>query len=364
MNSNLLNKIITKQCFLNGILSKAYFSTNNRNSRKEQFLSMKNKNLLTLKNYDPFQIEQLLWSAIDMKKVVKSNGLINNSLRNILGGKSIAAIFEKKSTRTRFSFEAGAHHLGAHTIFCNRNDIHLGESESVKDTAIVMSHLVNAITARVYEHSLLEEFCKYSKVPIINALSDSHHPMQALADLQTIYEHFGCLKGLKIAWVGDGNNVLSSLLIVASKMKMNIAASIPEGYIKCKESISYAEKLAILNSTKVSITTRPEEAIKDANIIVTDTWISMGQEKEKEKRLLDFKGYQITMKMIEENTNKDWIFLHCLPRKLEEVNDEVFYHKKSRVFQEAENRKWTTMAVLANLVNGYTPRVVKTVPKF
>lgn len=321
---------------------------------------MKGKHLLTLKEFDRPQIEKLLWSAIDMKKIVKSNrSSISFQLQNVLSGRSLAAIFQKRSTRTRMSFEAGAHHLGAHTVFCNQNDIHLGVSESIRDSSLVLSRLVDAVTARVYEHSLLDELSHYSKIPIINALSDLHHPMQALADLMTIYEHFGSLKGIKIAWIGDGNNVLSSLLIAAAKMDMEIAASIPNGYIDCQESINYAKQY-----TKVLITQKPEEAVKNASVIVTDTWISMGQEKEKLKRLQDFKGYQITLKMLEKSPKNDWIFLHCLPRKLEEVDDEVFYHDKSLVINEAENRKWTTMAVLANLISGYRPRLVKKSPTF
>ena len=344
--------------------SQALISTakvfNQRSNVPVAAASMKGKHLLTLKEFDRLQIEKLLWSAIDMKKIVKTNrSFFNSKLQNVLNGRSLAAIFQKKSTRTRFSFEAGAHHLGAHTIFCNQNDIHLGTGESIRDSSIVMSRLVDAVTARVYEHSLLDELSHFSQVPIINALSDAHHPMQALADLMTIYEHFGCLKGIKIAWIGDGNNVLSSLLIAAAKMDMEIAAAIPTGYIDCQESISYAKQF-----TKVSITNKPEEAIKNASVIVTDTWISMGQEKEKEKRLLDFKGYQITLKMLDE-AKSNWVFLHCLPRKLEEVDDEVFYHEhKSLVFDEAENRKFTTMAVLANLISGYRPRLVKKSPKF
>ena len=146
-------------------------------------------------------------------------------------GQSIAAIFEKRSTRTRFAFEAGAHSLGAHAIFCNKDDIHLGTTETIQDTALVLSRLSELITARVFEHSHLEEMCKYSKVPVVNALSDIHHPTQALADLLTIYEHFGHLKGIRVAWVGDGNNVLNSLLIACTKMKMHFASSTPIGYV-------------------------------------------------------------------------------------------------------------------------------------
>lgn len=329
---------------------------------------MVGKNLLSLKGYEPRQIENLLWSALDMKKIVKQSNKeeAKRELANLLRGQSFAALFQKKSTRTRLSFEAGAHHLGAHAIFCNKDDIHLGVNETVKDTGLVMSRLVSAIVARVYEHSLLEELATYSspnKVPVINALSDTHHPLQALADLMAIYEHFGRLNGLKVAWVGDGNNVLHSLFIAGAKMKMHLAAACPRGYEMDKGVLEYTRGLAKANNTQLVITDKPEEAVRDANVIVTDTWISMGQEEEKKERLKAFAGYQVTLNMLK-NANKDWIFLHCLPRKMEEVDDEVFYNKRSLVFDEAENRKWTTMAVLANLLKGYTPSLIRQKPTF
>lgn len=227
----------------------------------------------------------------------------------------------------------------------------------------MLSRLVNLIAARVYEHPILEEMAQFSKVPIVNALSDAHHPTQALADLMTIYEHFGYLKGLRVAWVGDGNNILSSLLIACTKMKMHVASSTPIGYAPCVETLSYAEKMADINGTSILVTTDPEVAVKNADVVITDTWISMGQEEEKAKRLKAFEGYQVTLDMLK-NANKDWVFLHCLPRKLEEVCDHVFYHKQSLVFKEAENRKWTTMAVLANLIKGYDPKYLPEQPHF
>lgn len=324
--------------------------------------TMQGMNMLTLKEFNEQQIEELIWTALDLKAIIKKEKSIE--VCDLLQGESLAAIFQKRSTRTRFAFESGAHSLGAHAIFCNKDDIHLGVSESVKDTTLVLSRLSNLIAARVYEHSLLEEMCKYSTVPIVNALSDEHHPTQALADLMTIYEHFGHLKGLRVAWVGDGNNILSSLLIACTKMKMHFSSSTPIGYAPCVETLSYAEKMADINGTKISISTSPEKAVKDADIIITDTWISMGQEDEKVKRLKAFDGYQITLDMLNTHAKKNWIFLHCLPRKKEEVCDNVFYHKRSLVFDEAENRKWTTMSVLANLMKGYTPRIITEQPIF
>jgi len=291
--------------------------TSSTNANHEKINSMVGKNFLTLQEYDTNQIEDLLWSALDMKKVVTTNNTNLSSkkyyLNHVLTGRSIAAIFQKKSTRTRISFEAGSHHLGAHLIFCGKDDIHLGESESVKDTALVMSRLCDAITARVYEHKLLDEMATYSKVPIINALSEMHHPLQALADLMVIYEHYGHLNGLKLAWIGDGNNVLHSLMIAACKMKMNVASACPVSYEPSPEVLKYVRQIAKFNNTEVFTTTKPEEAIANADVIVTDTWISMGQESEKEKKLRDFKGYQVNLNLLK-LANKNWTFLHCLPR--------------------------------------------------
>lgn len=328
---------------------------------RHQIHSMQGMSLLTLKEFNEQQIEELLWTAIDMKSLVKDKK--STELSDHLRGQSFAAIFEKRSTRTRFAFEAGAHSLGAHAIFCNKDDIHLGTSETVKDTSLVLSRLSDLIAARVYEHTLLEEMTKYSTVPIVNALSDRHHPTQALADLMTIFEHFGHLKGLRVAWVGDGNNILNSLLIACTKMKMHFASSTPIGYAPCVETLSYAEKMADINGTQILVTTDPLVAVRDADVVITDTWISMGQEEEKVKRIKAFEGYQVTLEMLKQ-AKKDWIFLHCLPRKKDEVCDNVFYNKQSLVFQEAENRKWTTMSVLANLLKGYTPRIITEQPNF
>ena len=326
------------------------------------FHSMVGRHLLTLKEFSALDIEHLLWSALDLKYIVKFS---NNAekLNSSLTGKSLAAIFQKRSITTRFSFEVGAHQLGAHTILCNKDDIHLGVDENIKDSLIIMSSLCEAIAARVNEHSLLEEMIKYSKVPVINSLSNTHHPMQALAYLMTIKEHFGYLKGLKIAWVGDGNNVLHSLLIACAKMKMNVSASCPNGYEPCSEILAYVKDIANCNDTEIKISNKPKEVVKDADIIVADTWISMGQENEKIKRLNDFKSYQVDLNLVK-HAKKDWIFLHCLPRNQEEVIDEIFYHKQSLVFQQAENRKWTTMSVLVNLIKGYYPSEIKSKPIF
>ncbi|XP_068125977.1 ornithine transcarbamylase, mitochondrial isoform X3 [Hyperolius riggenbachi] len=254
---------------------------------------LKGRDLLTLKNYNAEEIKYLLWVAADLKHRIKEK----KEYLPLLQGKSIAMIFEKRSTRTRLSTETGFALLGGHPCFLTTQDIHLGVNESLKDTARVLSGLTDAVLARVYRQSDLEVLAQEASVPIVNGLSDYYHPIQILADYLTIQ-----------------------------------------------------------SNTKFLMTNDPLEAATGANVLVTDTWVSMGQEEEKKKRLLDFKGYQITMKTTQVAA-KDWIFLHCLPRKPEEVNDEVFYCPKSLVFQEAENRKWTIMGVMVSLLTDYSPQL-------
>lgn len=363
MNSLLKLRLLSQSAHLirsNTSLATLTTTKHPKPATKPLIHTMQGMSLLTLKEFNEQQVEELIWTALDMKLSVKKFGI---DLTDQLRGQSLAALFQKRSTRTRFAFEAGAHSLGGHAIFCNKEDIHLGVGESVRDTALVLSRLADAVAARVYEHALLVEMEKWAKVPVINALSDEHHPTQALADLMTVYEHFGFLKGLRVAWVGDGNNIINSLLIACSKLKMHISTSTPPGYAPCAETLSYAEKMADINGTHIKVTSSPADAVKDADVIITDTWISMGQEEERAKRLIAFEGFQVTLDLLK-NAKKDWIFLHCLPRKKEEVCDHVFYHKQSLVFQEAENRKWTTMAVMANLMKGYSPKVITEQPQF
>lgn len=242
-------------------------------------------------------------------------------------------------------------------MFLGANDIQLGVNESLYDTSVVISSMVSGIVARVHGHGDVAGLAKHSSVPVINGLSDLYHPLQGLADYLTIHEAFGGSKeggaglglgGLKIAWVGDANNVLYDLAIGAMKLGIEVAVATPKGYgipAELKEVIiGSAEGPA---GAKLSETTEPREAIKGANIIVTDTWVSMGQEDEAVKRMKAFEGYQITKKMIDSaGPSEDWKFMHCLPRHPEEVADEIFYSPKSLVFPEAENRLYTAMGKL------------------
>uniref|UniRef100_A0A8C5LX88 ornithine carbamoyltransferase n=1 Tax=Leptobrachium leishanense TaxID=445787 RepID=A0A8C5LX88_9ANUR len=299
---------------------------------------LKGRSLLTLKNFSSEEIKYLLWVSADLKYRIKQKG----EYMPLLQGKSLAMIFEKRSTRTRLSTETGFALLGGHPCFLTTQDIHLGVNESLKDTARVLSGLTDAVLARVYKQSDLDILAKEATIPIVNGLSDLYHPVQILADYLTLQEHFGHLNGLTLSWIGDGNNILHSIMLSAAKCGMHLQVATPKGYEADPSVTIAAEQFAKEYGTKLLITNDPLEAARGANALVTDTWVSMGQEAEKKKRLTDFKGYQITMKT-GKVASPNWVFLHCLPRKPEEVDDEVFYSPKSLVFQEAENRKWTIM---------------------
>ncbi|OQS05905.1 hypothetical protein THRCLA_02012 [Thraustotheca clavata] len=299
------------------------------------------KHFLSTDQLNAEQFQGLLDTAAAFKKAK-----INTDL---LVGETLLMIFQKRSTRTRISTEIGMQRLGGRALFLSSDDIQLGVNESLKDSAHVMSRFGSALLARVYGHSSVMELAKEASVPVINALSDKYHPLQALADYLTIQEHFGSAKGLTMCWVGDGNNVLHDYMLAAPLVGANIRIATPDGYGPAPDVVVKAQKLAKAAGTSVFLTSDPVEAVKGANVIATDTWVSMGQEEESKKRVDDFDGYQVTNKMLE-HAASDHIFLHCLPRHKEEVDDEVFYGKRSKVWDEAENRMWTVMAVLAKLL--------------
>ena len=272
--------------------------------------------------------------------------------RNALCNHTVALLFSKLSTRTRVSTEGAIVALGGHPMFLGKNDIQLGVNESLYDTSVVISSMVSGIVARVGPHADIANLAKDSSVPVINALCDTYHPMQIVADLacltQTFHTPAEKLKGLKIAWVGDANNVLYDMCIGARKLGLEMAVATPKGYeipAKIKEEVDAA------GPGKIFETNTPEEAVKGANIIVTDTWISMGQESEKQERLKAFAGYQVTEEMAKRGgAAENWKFMHCLPRHAEEVSDEVFYGPRSLVFPEAQNRLWSAISTLEAFV--------------
>uniref|UniRef100_W5UIC6 ornithine carbamoyltransferase n=1 Tax=Ictalurus punctatus TaxID=7998 RepID=W5UIC6_ICTPU len=317
-------------------------------------VNLKGRSFLTLKDFNPDEIKHILWVSADLKHRIKHEG----QYLPLLQGKSIAMIFEKRSTRTRMSTETGFALLGGHPCFLTPQDIHLGVNESTKDTARVLSSFTDIVLARVYSHSTLEQLDKEASIPIINGLSDLYHPIQILADLLTLQEHYGSLKGLTVSWIGDGNNVLHSFMMSSAKLGINLRIATPKGYAPDANVTQEALRLSKEFGTELHLFSEPLEAAQGSNVLVTDTWISMGQEDEKMKRLKDFHGYKITMKT-GSVAAQDWTFLHCLPRKSEEVDDEVFYSPRSLVFPEAENRKWTIMGLIACILTDYSPQIPK-----
>ncbi|OCF41389.1 ornithine carbamoyltransferase [Kwoniella heveanensis CBS 569] len=312
--------------------------------------------LLTLADLSTGQITTLLQNAMAMKHVFKT--IHPKALIGSLDRRTIALLFSKRSTRTRVASETSVEALGGHPMFLGKDDIQLGVNETLEDTARVVGSMVDGIMARVGGHHEIETLAKHSPVPIVNALSDLYHPTQILADLLTLIETYApvppppsqqerdpnSLNGKKVAWIGDTNNITNELLVTLPRFGMDFRLAAPEGYNKVDPRV-WARVTEAGTENLVKLTTKPAEALTDADIVVTDTWISMGQEQEKAERLQAFKGYQITNKMVTDaGANADWKFLHCLPRKQEEVDDEVFYGPRSLVFPEAENRKWTIMA--------------------
>jgi len=271
----------------------------------------------------------------------------SKALPKPLNGHSMSMIFQKRSTRTRVSTETGMSLLGGHALFLGPSDIQLGVNESMRDTASVLSRFNDLILARVYDHDDITELAKYSSVPIINALSDLHHPLQTLADLMALQQHFGRdLSGKTVAWVGDGNNVLHDLMFGSLKMGMNVQIATPTGYEPDADIMAKGIALSEENGVTLTTTTVADDAVNGADVVVTDTWVSMGQEDEYEKRVKEFDGYQVNKELMGK-ANDGAVFLHCLPRHIEEVTDEVIYSDASLVFPEAENRMWTVMAVMA-----------------
>lgn len=320
-------------------------------------VGLQGRSFLTLRDFNSEDIKTLLWVSGDLKQRIKHE----KQYLPLLQGKSIGMIFEKRSTRTRMSTETGFALLGGHPCFLTSQDIHLGVNESSTDTARVLSGLCDIVLARVYSHSTLEELAKDATIPIINGLSDLYHPIQILADFLTLQEHYGKLEGLTVSWIGDGNNVLHSFMMTAAKLGVHLQIATPKGYEPDASVIQEAQRLSKQHGTRLDMTSDPMEAAKGSDVLVTDTWVSMGQEEEKKKRLKDFHGYQITKKT-GGVANPDWTFLHCLPRKPEEVDDEVFYSQRSLVFPEAENRKWTIMGLMVSLLVDYSPQTK--MPKF
>lgn len=318
------------------------------------------RHMISLGDFSAKQIAALVESAASFKHKTKVEGQSFHPDQP-LKGKTIALLFSKLSTRTRVACESSIAYLGGHPMFLGKGDIHLGVHESLRDNTQVISDMVDGIFARVDAHSEITSMAQHSTVPVINALCDENHPTQILADLFTIWEVFSkrkpqaksildVLKGVKVAWVGDSYNIIREMLTAMPKCGLDMSVCTPANYHIPEPVRKRAAQDAQAANATVEYFNDPQQALKGADVIVTDTWVSMGQESEMAQRLQDFAGYQVSMDMAKP-ANKDWIFLHCLPRKPEEVTDEVFYSDRSVVFQEAENRKWTIVATLNALLS-------------
>ncbi len=302
------------------------------------------KHFLDVSDYSPAEIQDILDLAIRLKKEYFAGG--NQPL---FKGKVLGLIFQKPSLRTRVSFDMAMRHMGGDALYLSPNEIGLGKRESIADIARVMSGYVQAMMARVFEHEHVVELAKWSSVPVINGLSDYSHPCQAMADALTILEKFGAMKGLNVVYVGDGNNVAVSLMHIAVMLGANFRIANPEGYDMPDVAKKIGADLAAQSGAKIEYLRNPHEAVKDAHVIYTDTWTSMGQEEETAKREAVFPPYQVNAKLVSE-ARKDVIVMHCLPaHRNHELTDEVADGPHSVIFPQAHNRLHAQKAVLARL---------------
>ncbi len=313
------------------------------NTRNEELYG---QDLLTLADYTREQINYLLDLAFYIK-AQKKKGITFEPLK----GKVLGMIFEKSSTRTRVSFEAGMIQLGGQALFLSSRDIQLGRGETIADTARVLSGYLDGIMIRTFSQEDVEELAKYATIPVINGLTDLYHPCQVLADLQTMMEVKGEINGKKLVYIGDGNNMAHSLMIGAAKMGLEIAVVAPEGYTPNQQVTAKAQQIAKTSGGEITLMANPNEAVQNADFIYTDVWASMGQEEDQVKRRKDFSLYQVNDELLAK-AKSDVTFMHCLPaHRGEEVTESVLEGKHSVVFQQAENRLHAQKALLTALMS-------------
>ena len=306
-----------------------------------------NGDFISLHDLTPAQVEYLLDFALDLKTTYKSSGFTPDFLK----GQTLGMIFEKSSTRTRVSFEVGMYQLGGSALFLSSKDLQLGRGEPIKDTARVLSRYLNGIMIRTFGHDRIVEFAKYATIPVINGLSDLLHPCQVLTDLLTIREFKGKMfSGLKMAYVGDGNNMANSYLYGAAKVGMALTVATPKSHKPNAKVLRTSAVDAKRTGAELNWTEDPIEAVKDADIVATDTWASMGQEAEHDARKKIFAPYQVNAELLS-HANKNAIVLHCLPAyRGEEITEDVFEDNAKYIFEEAENRLHAQKAILATLM--------------
>ncbi|SHK94514.1 ornithine carbamoyltransferase [Selenomonas ruminantium] len=304
---------------------------------------LKGRDMLSIHELSVDEVQEILTLAHELKAKQKA-GIEHHLLK----GKTLGMIFEKSSTRTRVSFEVGMYQLGGQALFLSNRDLQLGRGEPIKDTARVLSRYLDGIMIRTYGHDRVEELAKYADIPVINALTDLLHPCQVLTDLLTIQEHKGKnLKGLKMAYVGDGNNMTNSYMYGCAKAGMTFVAATPENYKPDATVTKLAKEDAKLTGASIELVTDPVEAVKGADIVVTDTWASMGQEEEHDERKKIFAPYQVNKELLA-HADKRAIVMHCLPAyRGEEITEEVLEANAHVIFDEAENRLHTQKAIMA-----------------
>jgi len=308
-------------------------------------MNLKGRDFLTLRDFTGEEIQYIVDLGLDLKDKLKK-GIPHPYLQ----GKSLAMIFQKSSTRTRVSFEVGMYQLGGQALFLSTRDLQIGRGEPVQDTARVLSRYVDGILIRTYEQAEVEAFAKYADVPVINGLTDTYHPTQIIADLITIKEQKGRLKGLNFCYVGDGNNMAHSLAIGMLKCGLNVGIATPDAYQPDAEIMAYAKGIAAENGCEFVLTNDPKAVVKNADVVYTDTWASMGQEDEKEARAKAFAGYTIDADLFA-LAKDDAIFMHCLPAyRGYEMTEDVLEHERSVVFDEAENRMHAHKAIMAAIM--------------
>ena len=300
-------------------------------------------------NVSDFSADEL-WQFLNKAKKLKDE-LRAGGNQPILKGKILGMLFQKPSLRTRVSFEVGMLQLGGEALYLSPNEIGLGGRESVPDVARVLSGYVDGIMARVFDHDHVLQLAEYSSVPVINGLSDYNHPCQALADVFTIWEHFGQIEGLKVAYVGDGNNTATSLIIILTKLGGHFSIATPKGYELSPQVLAEAQDLAEETHVNITVTSNPAEAVSDADVVYTDVWTSMGQEKEAEERLKVFPPYQVNSGLVAQAKPQAMV-MHCLPaHRGEEITDDVADGSQSLLFPQAENRLHAQKGILALLLS-------------
>jgi ornithine carbamoyltransferase len=305
------------------------------------------KDFIAIADYAPAELQEMLDLAIRLKQDWKTSG--NTPL---LKGKVLAMVFQKPSLRTRVSFDMAMRHLGGDALYLSPNEIGLGKRESIADVARVLAGYVEGIMARVFDHQHVVELARWSEVPVINGLSDYNHPCQAMADALTIQEHFGNLKDLRVAYVGDGNNVAVSLMHISAKLGAHFAIASPEGYELGSAPVDLARQIASETGSTIELLRDPSEAVTGADVIYTDTWTSMGQEEESKHREKVFPPYQVNAALVAK-ANPKAIVMHCLPaHRGQEITDEVADGPHSALFQQAHNRLHAQKAILVQLLKG------------